>query len=568
VSVQGSGVLTVAGGAVLVGNNGGNTSNILNPSLINTGGLNFGATPGYFHTASALTVNAPITGSGGVVKSQPGSLILNAVNPFTGGLFVNNGPLQFSTDANLGAAGQPVTLNGGATNGLQFLPSNLFGPATAGNVTVDRPITLGAGGGGVFVSLVNDTLTLSGVVSGPGQLVKAGLGVLNLTGANTYTGNTLVSAGILTAANDAALGGAGSSIVLGGTALGNGVFQPTGSFTTSRDILVSATTVLFTGGQNLTVTGNLTSPGLPGLVTLFKTGTGDLTLTAANTFTGAFQLGESTPTVRATAAAGAQTGGRLILSGANGALASASSVFSISNSELILDNTAVANANRLGNVTLSLIGGNATLLGNAATSVNEQIGALSIANGNNQYGGRLTLVTPAGSGQVTTLTATAPYSAQTAPSVGTLFVRGTNLGATTGDRTAVVLPANPAQTNNMIPSILLATSDTAADPTDFASTATITNAAPNANQFRLVPFATYTAGTGPLGAGVAANTYDVTGAANFASTSAANALRLNNTGTAPSVDLGGGTLTLTAGNVLTTGGANGGMAALAVVAAA
>ena len=40
-------------------------------------------------------------------------------------------------------------------------------------------------------------LTVSGIVSGTGSLNKSGAGTLTLTAANTYTGNTTVTAGTL-----------------------------------------------------------------------------------------------------------------------------------------------------------------------------------------------------------------------------------------------------------------------------------------------------------------------------------------------------------------------------------
>jgi autotransporter-associated beta strand protein len=144
-------------------------------------------------------------------------------------------------------------------------------------------------------------------------------------------------------------------------------------------------------------------------------------------------------------------------------------------------------------------------------------------------------------------------SANTA--LGTIFVRGTNLGAASGDRSTLILSANIGLlVNGLIPSLVGATSATG-EPATFLTTSTITVSAPNSNQFAVVPFTAYTAGTGALGSGAAANTYDVTGAASFSGASAANALRI---GAGGSVDIGGGTLTLAAGHVLATG-ANGGI---------
>ena len=554
VSVGGTGTLKVGSGAILVSTGGASltvTAN-LHPSMMNLGGLDFGAATGYFHTNSNLIVNAPITGSNGIVKSLGGTMILNGNNTFTGGIALNSGPIQFSTDANLGAPGQPLTMNSGLTTALNYLPSNLFASTASGNETINRPITLGAAGGIINVGLTGSNLTLPGVISGTGQFFKAGAGILTLSGTNTYTGNTVGNGGILAVQNDAALGAASSSVMLAGM-----TFQPNTSFSTNRNFLQTASSTIFTNGQNLTLNGNLLSQQQPSSTqTLFKAGLGTLTLTASNTFNQAFQLGESTPTVRASSPSGAQPAGTLVLSGPNGGINQAASVFSIGGGELILDNSASANSNRLPNATVSLVGGNLTLIGNASTPINETIGALSINNANNQYGGRLTIDSPVGGG-ATTLTSTAAYSAQAAPNVGTLFLRATNLGAGSGDRGALVFPTNPTQTNGLIPSILTATSATAADPTGFATTTTITNAAPNSNQFSVIPFTAYTPG-GALGAGGATLTYDATGATTFGpGASAANAIRI---GTGGGLDLGGGTLTLTAGGILTTGGANTGIA--------
>lgn len=542
VSLDGPGTLTVAGGAILAGINGA-TALPSNPSLINLGGLSFGSVTGFVHTVANLSINSPIGGSGGVVKSGFGVLALNGTNTFTGGLTVNSGTLLFNSDANLGAAGQPITLNGGLTGGLTFQPTNLFGPATATAAAVSRPITVGPSGANVSVTFANANLTFGGTISGSGQILKAGAGVLTLTGTNTFTGGIVAVQGTVAAASDAALGDPAAPLLLAG-----GTFQPTASFTSNRPVLLTVgTPIAFVNGVNWTVGGNITSQ--TNAATLVKDGTGDLILTGANTFTGGFQIGVTGPAVRGTATATAPHAGRVILSGPNGAMALAAQAVAVAGGEIVLDNAATANNNRLGTVTVGLTGGNLTLVGNASAPVNEAVGAITINSATNPYGGTLTLSTPAGSGQSTTLT-----SLSFATGVGTLFVRGTNLGAATGDRTAVVFGANPAQVNGLIPSMVGATSATS-EPTDFLTTQTFAVPAPNSNQFALVPFAAYTAGTGALGAGNSAATYDVTAAATFAGASAANALRVRG----GSADLGGGTLALTTGAVLATGGVNGGV---------
>src|SRR3546814_14057020 len=57
-----------------------------------------------------------------------------------------------------------------------------------------RDVVLGAGGG---TFLTDAALNVSGIVSGDGRLTKSGADTLTLTGANTYSGGTIVAAGVL-----------------------------------------------------------------------------------------------------------------------------------------------------------------------------------------------------------------------------------------------------------------------------------------------------------------------------------------------------------------------------------
>ena len=56
--------------------------------------------------------------------------------------------------------------------------------------------------------------TINGIISGGGSLSKAGTGILNLTGANSYSGGTTSNVGTLAIANHSALGTGG--ITFGG----------------------------------------------------------------------------------------------------------------------------------------------------------------------------------------------------------------------------------------------------------------------------------------------------------------------------------------------------------------
>ena len=93
--------------------------------------------------------------------------------------------------------------------------------------------------------------TFGGAISGNGDLTQAGTGILTLTGSNTYTGNTTVSAGTLQVGN----GGSGEFLGSPSVNLGKSaalVFNQSDSLTYGGAI----------GGS-----GNLTQTG-PGILTL------------------------------------------------------------------------------------------------------------------------------------------------------------------------------------------------------------------------------------------------------------------------------------------------------------
>jgi fibronectin-binding autotransporter adhesin len=123
-------------------------------------------------------------GTGGRVEILKGKEIFSGANTYTGGTFVAGGAtIGVGSNSALGA--NTLTLQDGATlsfeaNGLD-LPNNIAMPGR-----LDPVIDTGA-----------NNATISGIISGPGALTKAGTGALDLTAANTYTGATLVSAGTL-----------------------------------------------------------------------------------------------------------------------------------------------------------------------------------------------------------------------------------------------------------------------------------------------------------------------------------------------------------------------------------
>jgi autotransporter-associated beta strand protein len=98
-------------------------------------------------------------------------------------------------------------------NGNAF--SLLYGITTSGSgvITINNDIELAA----TQTMTVSDTLTLNGVLSGTGDLAKAGSGGLSIFGTNTYTGTTTISGGAVNLHNQSGLGSSSAGTVIGST---------------------------------------------------------------------------------------------------------------------------------------------------------------------------------------------------------------------------------------------------------------------------------------------------------------------------------------------------------------
>ncbi|HEY1377957.1 MAG TPA: autotransporter-associated beta strand repeat-containing protein, partial [Gemmataceae bacterium] len=282
---------------------------------LNAGGGGFDVT----QAATTLTLSGSGVGTGGFVKAGAGTLILTGANSFIGGTAINAGTLQVGAGGASGALGSGnVTDNGslvfnltssaavsGAISGsggvVQAGPGTLTLTGTntyTGGTTINAGI-LQVGPGALGSGPVADNTTLafsfsssatqSNVISGPGGVSKLGFGALTLTGTNTYTGPTAVSAGSLIAGSPSAFGVNSAVTLSPGTTLSvNGNNIAIGS-------LAGAGTVNNNGNASatLTVGSDNTSTTFAGLVTdgtgyplaVAKVGTGTLTLTgrAANT---------------------------------------------------------------------------------------------------------------------------------------------------------------------------------------------------------------------------------------------------------------------------------------------
>ena len=369
--VTGSGQLTKAGDGTLVLANPGNTytgGTVINAGMLSvadSSALGAATTPltinataiyqatGTFSTVRAVTLGGSggisgggtfdvtstnnetrtgaISGTGSLTKTGTGTLSLFGVSDYTGGTFINAGTVAISNSFSLGAVG------GSATIGDATL-------AVASDVTSNRAITLGHANSVLQVD-AGTTYTLGGVLSGAGALNKSGDGVLALNGSNTYTGGTIINAGTVIVNSATNLGNGGPLTVNAGT-----LAVATG-YSTNRNTTLghAASTILVDPAQTYTLTGVVSGSG-----TLNKMGTGNLTLTGANTFSGETVVEEGTLTVA---------------SGSGNALANTTAITVNDGGTLLL-----GASNQIGNATPVNLGGGTLAKGNFSEGAANLVG--------------------------------------------------------------------------------------------------------------------------------------------------------------------------------------------------
>ena len=164
------------------------------------------------NAGTTLTLSGVISGSGMLTKTGPGTLVLaNGGNSYNGGTDIIDGTLRIGADAMLGTASRTLTFDSGGSPVLN----------TTADIPMPRPINLN-NPSATFDVNASTTLTLSGVIGGPGGLVKIGAGTLTLSGAgaNNYSGNTTVNDGTLVIST----GSSGmAEVIVGNLTIGDGV---------------------------------------------------------------------------------------------------------------------------------------------------------------------------------------------------------------------------------------------------------------------------------------------------------------------------------------------------------
>jgi len=239
--VDTSGVFAVDNITETIGNLYGTGTVALAPSsVLKTGASNVDATFG-----------GAIIGDGRLVKVGTGMVTLTSASTFTGGITIKSGTLTVSSAGQLGSGG--VTMDGG-----------LLGIAGTGLSSISDTITMTSNGGGFDIRNSNINFSVNTVINHAGALTKAGPGTLSLSGANTYSGGTIINGGFLRVLSDSNLGATTGSVTLNNATLTHHDDAPVINLHTDRDIVLGGDWGALDGGASsdgFCVLGQVTGDG-------------------------------------------------------------------------------------------------------------------------------------------------------------------------------------------------------------------------------------------------------------------------------------------------------------------
>ncbi|RXK55527.1 PEP-CTERM sorting domain-containing protein [Oleiharenicola lentus] len=382
----GSGTLTLSGantytGTTTVGSSGGASGGTLRTGASNNLSNNtftvFAGTldlNGFNDTIGALNLGGGAAGTSATVSTGAGTLTLGGNVTYT----ATNNPdgATISGNLNLGSANRTFTVNN----------------STAADPDLTVSATITGANRNLTVNGAGNTLISGDIATGSGTLTKQAAGTLTLSGANSYTGLTTVSGGVLNIQHSSALGTTASgttvasgaalqleggiavgaeALTLSGTGIGGtgALLNAAGANSLAGNITLNANTTIgsaagtlnLAGGisgntRTLTVTGDGDTT-IGGAITtttggLIKNGAGTLTLAGSNTYTGATTVNTGT-----------------LLLGASDAISNSSALTVASGATFDLNGFSDAVASLAGAGTVLLEGsGSLTTVGNASTT--------------------------------------------------------------------------------------------------------------------------------------------------------------------------------------------------------
>ena len=373
--------ITVGGNATVRGGAGGAGGN--STYGYRSGGDGGSGGVGVYLAGTLTNQGTIIGGAGGAAGAMGGAA--SSADPAAvagaGGAGVMGANLSITNIGTIsaGSGADAITYTGGA-NALTLSSKGVSTPniiqgTINGAIGLTGTLSLDPGNGYVNAP-TNATLAnvIHDAAGGAGSVTKVGTGTLTLSGANTYTGTTTISVGTLAVSGGAAISDVSAVTIASGATLQLNASETIGSLAGAGNVTLGANT-LTTGGLNASPTFSGVASGTGGLT---KVGTGTLTLSGANSYTGATTVNAGTLALGATNAIAAGsaltvgTGATFDLTTFDDTVASAAL------------NGALNGTGTLTAATYTLNG--ATVNGNLGTGTLSQAGGLSTLNGTSAAG--------------------------------------------------------------------------------------------------------------------------------------------------------------------------------------
>ena len=424
-TMSGSGAVTVSGGGTVTfsrANTYGGATTIDSGTLALTGNASLASSSGVTVAGGAtfdVTGNTSFTtirnlaGAGTVqinnrliVSSASGTFagVIAGSNPATSGLTVAGGGTFTLTGTNTYVgltqidAGTTLALSGSGSIASASLIA-LAGSATFDISQKTSDVSVDGLAGGGTVSLGSRTLTsisgssFSGVIQDGGigggtggSLIVSGAGGQNLGGVNTYTGSTTVTAGGLLVLSGNGSIASSSGLNLSGAGAQLDISGANGNVTI-KDLTGVAGSIIQTG-TNFLVVGTANSTTFAGVIDdssavgggLIKQGSGTLTLSGANLYTGGTQLNAGTLAIANNSALG--TGGLTFAAGTT--LQAVAPGLSIGNAMTLAASSAIDTQENILVLSGVLSGGASTKIGNGTlvlSGVNTYTGGATVSAG-------------------------------------------------------------------------------------------------------------------------------------------------------------------------------------------
>ncbi len=272
--------------------------NVANSKIFNLGGASISTAAG---TGFNKTGTGSLQWSGGAFSGgftlTDGTIILAGSNAMGSGgaLTINGGIITPSSSATRDLSNKYTS---GITIGGNFqLGDAVNFSAGTGDLTFNNNVSLGNSVTRTITLGNTGTYTFSGIISGTSSNLivnNTAAGTLTLGGTNSYSGNTTINGGTVSVSADQNLGAVPGSPTPGKITLGGGSLAITTGYTMSSNRGISLTTatsstINVASSQTLNYGGIIAGSG-----TLIKEGSGILSLSGINSFSGGLNFNTGT----------------------------------------------------------------------------------------------------------------------------------------------------------------------------------------------------------------------------------------------------------------------------------